>query len=284
MIMRRDLNTFGTSRPHPRWETAVLCLVLGLALLPAVALAGQEVTLEGVVHVKNGATPAQGTQTLKLERLWSSGGDDEGTLFGLISQVQIDEQQNIYLLDTQLSEVKVLSPTGEALRTLSRKGEGPGEVQTPIDMLFMPDGSIGLVQAFPGRIVKVDRQGNPAGSFTLGGDDPTKGGFVVLLDAKSRGTELVIAGMQIQAKEDGSGQSRIRFLSSYAPDGKEVKRYVERSTTLDYQNIRIVEADEYFVFPRRWALDKEGRIFAATERDRYTITVYNVDGTVARVI
>jgi hypothetical protein len=284
--MRIDSHGPNTSRSRrSRWAALAGFVLCGLAVFAVPVLAGQEVTIDGVVHVQNGATPSRGTQTLKLEKLWSAGGaSDEETLFGLITQVQVDEQQNVYLLDTQLSEVKVLSATGAPLKTLSRQGEGPGEVRTPIDMLFMPDGTIGLVQAFPGRIIQIDRDGNPAGNFSIGGDDPTQGGFLVLLDTRARGGELVIAGMQISMKSDQSGQSRTRFLSSYTMDGKEKVRYVERKTELDLTNLKIVEGDEYFVFPRRWALDASGKVYAAVERDRYLINVYDTDGTLARVI
>ncbi|MCX5737063.1 MAG: hypothetical protein NTZ61_00915, partial [Proteobacteria bacterium] len=284
--MRIDSHGPNKSRSRrPGWAGLAAFVLCGLAGFAVPVLAGQEVTIEGVVHVQNGATPSQGTQTLKLEKLWSAGGaSDEETLFGLITQVQVDDQGNVYLLDTQLSDVKVLSAAGAPLKTLSRQGEGPGEVRTPIDMLFMPDGTIGLVQAFPGRIVQIDRDGNPAGTFSIGGDDPTQGGFVVLLDTRARGGELVIAGMQISMKPDQSGQSRTRFLSSYTMDGKEKVRYVERKSELDLKNLKIIEGDEYFVFPRRWALDSAGRVYAATARDRYQINVYNTDGSLARVI
>lgn len=262
----------------------IASLLIASLLLPAPAGAGQEVTLDGVVHVKNGATPSQGRQTLQLEKLWSAGGEDEETLFGLITQVQTDPQGNMYLLDTQLSEVRVFSPAGEELRTIGREGEGPGEVRTPVDLVMLPDRTLGLVQAFPGKVVKIDLEGNPAGTINVGGSDPAQGNLVVLLDVRPRGDELVVAGMLIGVKPDGSGQSRTRILSSYSLDGQEKVRYCSHVTELNFQDLKFKESEEYFVFPRRWALDAQGRVYAATARDRYEIQVYNADGTVARVI
>lgn len=265
----------------------VLLVSLWLAaclLIPAVAMAGQEATVDGVLHVRNGATPSQGRQTLALERLWSAGGEDEDVLFGLITQVQVDEQENIYLLDTQLSEVRVFSPSGEELRTIGREGEGPGEVRTPVDLVMLPGRTLGLVQAFPGKIIKLDLEGNPAGTIEVGGSDPAQGNLVVLLDARARGNELVAAGMMIGVKPDGSGQTRTRMLSSFSLEGQEKVRYCSHATELNFQDLKFKETDEYFVFPRRWALDDQGRVYAAIARDRYEIHVYNPDGTVARVI
>lgn len=278
--MKRRM-TVGFRSPLRRARVWGVVLAL-VAALPAGA--GQEVTVAGVVHVKNGPSPSEGRQTLELEKLWSAGGEDDDVLFGLISQVRTDEEGNLYLLDTQLSEVKVFSPSGRLVKTLSREGEGPGEVRLPIDLLFMPGGSLGLVQSFPGKIVQVDREGHPAGTFTIGGADAAQGGFVLMLDALARGEDLVIAGMQIQMKPDGTGQTRTRILASYGMDGREKVRYASSSTEIDLQNFRVVERDDYFVFPRRWAIDAQGRIYAPIERDRYAITVYNPDGSVARVI
>ena len=83
----------------------------------------------------------------RLEELWRAGGDDE-LLLGRIEEVRLGPDGNLYLMDQQLSQVLVLSPDGEYMRTLSREGEGPGEVRRPAGMLFMPDGNLGLLQPF----------------------------------------------------------------------------------------------------------------------------------------
>ena len=100
---------------------------------------------------------------MELEEIWRIGGeDDEDVLLGIITRALVDEEDNIYLLDQQLSEVQVFSSDGEYMKTLGREGSGPGEVTRPGDFLFMPDGTLGLVQIFPGKIVKVDLNGVPA--------------------------------------------------------------------------------------------------------------------------
>ena len=49
-----------------------------------------------------------------------------------------DDDGNIYLLDSQLSEVKVFSPDGEPLKTLSREGDGPGEFRALSSVHVLP--------------------------------------------------------------------------------------------------------------------------------------------------
>ncbi len=45
------------------------------------------------------------------------------------------------------------------------EGDGPGEVRGPRDMVLMDDGRVGVVQEVPGKMIFVDRLGNPAGDL-----------------------------------------------------------------------------------------------------------------------
>jgi hypothetical protein len=259
--------------------------VLAVTLVAVPAGAGEIVEVDGVPHVKNPATPGQGIETLELRELWRAGGEDDETFFGIITQVLTDDEGNIYLLDTQLSEVQVYSPDGEFLKTLSRQGEGPGETNLPVDMLFLADGTIGLVQSFPGKVIKIDKEGSPAGVITIGHADPTQGGFVVLFDTQQSGGNMVAVGMLITANQEEATRTDNWVLASFKEDGSEATRYHERTTEWDFQkDLSIVEKDQYFVHFRRWALDKEGRVYAATNRNGYAVKVWNPDGSLNRVI
>ena len=267
---------------------AVLAGFLALGLLallfcPA-AGAGEEVTIDGVLHVKNTATPSGGKETMQLEELWRAGGaDDEDVLFGLISQAQVADDGNIYLLDLQLSQIHVFSPEGEFLTELSREGEGPGEVRMPRDFIFMSDGSIGILQTFPGKIVKVGRDGIPAGEVLLSGADPGEVGLIALLDANMRGGNFAVGGVTIE-QVPPAGQNRNMFLARFSEDGKELNRYAEHTIKMDFTNFDFHEREQYFAAPQRWALGPAGRVYLPPERDAYVINVYAPDGTLERVI
>jgi len=259
--------------------------LISLVLLLGTAVnAGTVETVDGVVHVTNTGEPDKGTEVIELEEQWRVGGDDGDMLFGLVTQVMSDDDSNIYILDTQLSEVQVLSPEGEYLQTLSRQGEGPGETQYPVDMFIMSDGTVGLVQTFPGKIIKVDREGNPAGSMTIGGGDPTQGGFVRLVDAKESAGNLVLSGERIVVNQQEGKRIGTNFLASFNEDGTEKVRYLEKENILEFANIEINEVNQYFVHFRHWALDAKGNVFTAPHRDRYAIEVFTPDGALTRVI
>ncbi len=123
----------------------------------------------------------------------------------------------------------------------------------------------GLLQTFPGKIVKVDLNGVPAGQITIGGNDPTKGGFAAVIDANCRDGKLVLAGVHVSQGQ--TSQTRTSYLSEYAEDGSEKTRYWDKVTMLDFANFEIIEKDQYFVYPRRWAIGLDGKIYAAPDRE-----------------
>jgi hypothetical protein len=55
--------------------------------------------------------------------------DGEGPdVFGDVRGIEADPQGRIYVLDYQAAEIRVFSPEGEYLKTIARRGEGPGEI------------------------------------------------------------------------------------------------------------------------------------------------------------
>ena len=263
-------------------RAALLGVILILAAAPALA---ENADADAVPHVRNGAEPRDGVETLQLEELWRVGGfDDEDNIFGLITRVLSDPEGNVYLLDTQLMQVQVFTPDGEFSHTLSREGEGPGEVRFPVDMLFMPDGTLGLVQPFPGQIVCIDLEDNPADTFKPGDDDPTQGGFLSLTDVQSAGGHLVLGGLLSTINQQEGYQIRDHFIRRYELDGTLKHVVLHAARKFEFSHLDFDEADQYFPQFRKWALAEDGRIFVAAERDAYAINVYGPDGTLERVI
>lgn len=275
-------------RSSPLRRAAALTVFFLLALVLAAAsaaVAAEQVTVDGVLHVRNGAKPSGGVRTLTLKEIWRAGGeDDEESIFGLITRVVADPAGNVYLLDTQLHQVHVFDGQGAFTGTLSREGEGPGEVRYPVDMLFMPDGTLGLVQTFPGRIVCVDLKDNPAKTFVPGGDAPTEGGFLTLSDVQGRSGRLVLGGVESTINQTEGFQIRDNFIRSYAADGKPLVTYAHKSRKYEFGKLFIDEETEYFPQFRKWVLGNDGRVYVASQRNAYAIDVYAPDGKLERVI
>ncbi len=257
--------------------------LISLLLSTTMVFAGEETTIDGVVHIKNDNIPPLGSEVVTLEELWRAGGQDDETIFGSIVAATTDEDGNIYLLDAQLSTVHVYSPEGEFLRTLSREGEGPGEIQRGEDILFLPDGTIGVAHFFTGKVVRFDKDGVPSGTLYPGSDDPTTGGLRSLRNLRLRGNNLVACGGTMVASPGGTAK-RTSYIMSITSDGTEKIRYLDKTTETSFGRREFIEKDSYFADDDRWALGPDGKVYAAVERDRYKVHVYDPDGTLIRVI
>lgn len=257
-------------------------LVIGCAILCSAMAAAQDGTAGDVVErVKSGAEPLRGQRTLEPEELWRLGGDDEDLLLGAIGQVALGPDGNFYLLDRQTAQVHVISAGGAYLRSLSRQGEGPGETQRPRTILFMSDGTLGIVESMPGRIVRLSLDGIPAEDITPG-ERGTGQGFRLLWNAVARGGNLVGC---IESMQPGQGTfQRLRSLERIGQDGAKLAIYLEASHEQDMANFKLNEAEDYFVHRGGFALGPDGRVYAAPKRDRYLIHVYSVDGDLERTI
>jgi len=172
--------------------------------------------LADVVTVKN-STPAKVPGTLRLSEQWRVGGDNSEILFGVVSEAVSDDKGDIYILDNQLCRVIVISPEGEHVATLSREGDGPGEVRTPRDVVILDDGSVGIAPLFPSKLVRLTPAGIPLPSFFMGGKDGDTTTPYVTIGCETRAGVLLMAGHYSVPSDEG--QERNHFLCTVANDG-----------------------------------------------------------------
>jgi hypothetical protein len=258
-------------------------LVAALAFddAPAGKWKGKMVKKDGVLHVMNPAEPLDGKNTYELKELWRLGGetDDEDEIFGIITRILTDKDGNVYLLDTQLSEIKVFSPDGEFIRTIGRKGEGPGEFQTPVGMFFTPGGDIAVMQVAPGKIVLLSPEGEPRGEHPIPKLEGS--GFLIINNGRYQGGNLVLA-LSVNAFE-AEKFSQKQYLASIAEDGSEKAHYYEETLMLDFSNA-VMDDSKWNNFKNRWTLGADGRVYSNVTYDDYTINVWRPDGTLDRII
>src|ERR1044071_246117 len=77
----------------------------------------------------------------KVLMIGSAEGND-WEVFGDITAVGFDRAENLYVLDRNNGRVVVFDPRGKHLRTMGRKGSGPGEFQLPNAMAVLGDGTV----------------------------------------------------------------------------------------------------------------------------------------------
>ena len=253
-----------------------LCALCLLVALPA--LAAQTVAVDGVPHIRNGAKPAAGTQTVELSPVWTRGGDDDEILFGVVRHVLRDAAGNTYLLDSQLAEIQVIDPKGEWLRTAGRKGEGPGELNPNVsDFFFTPAGKLGVSQRFPGRVVQLELSGEAASDFPL----PTDQGFLTVNVGRTSGKNLVLGGTVTSGGHEG--MTRNAYLRIYDASGAEIASLFRAPYPMDFNTLLFKEV-ELVDSSAIYNVDKGGRILMAGGWNDYAISVFGPDGKLQHVI
>jgi len=262
-----------------RSHCPLLAIILFCLAVPTVA--GEVVSGSDGPRILN-REPAAEPLVLELEELWRAGGDDQGIMFGLPVEVIADAEGRVYLADQQLCQVFVFSPAGDLEGTLSREGEGPGEVRGPVDLVQLPDGNFGLAEFFPGKLVKVTPEDLPAGEINVDVSGGVAGGFTMQTMAAAAGEHLLIAGSRSVPQE--KVLERIHFLAAVDQSGVQTVRYMEQISHIQRPHSVVHENDFLPCFPLASALGPDGRVYAPRDRDRYQINVFEPDGTLLRVI
>ena len=259
----------------PSTRPLIITALLATLILPLMA------TATNIPTIHNPATPADGTRPITLDELWRRGGDDDPEiLIGAIRRAVVDTDGTVFLLDSQLCDVKMLSPDGELIGTLGHEGEGPGEFRNPTDLCLMPDGTVAVTQMFPGRIVKLTRDNKPAGTITVG--DPTQGAFYMARGLK-RGGDTVVLGVAEQHVDQEAGiATRESFIGTFTEDGLRNVTFASKTSVIDHHNLCYDEVVLGEGPDRRYAVSPSGDVVTAEPRNGYELKIYAPDGSVRR--
>jgi hypothetical protein len=126
----------------PSMSSKAIVLVLIFFIFLILPLQAQKVKIKkenGVTFVLNPQKPVKlpgMPTTLKLTEDLCIGKEtkDENYMFSRLGSIQVDDDGNIYVLDTKEILVKVYDKNGKHLRTFGKKGQGPGEFQSALRM------------------------------------------------------------------------------------------------------------------------------------------------------
>jgi hypothetical protein len=115
-------------------------------------------------------------EELRIGTLEGEGPD----LFGEVQAVEVDPQERIWVLEGQAQELRVFDRDGRHVRTIGRKGGGPGEFAQPIGMAWSGAGQLWVPDPNNNRISIIDTAGTFVGSRQMIGGfiwTPWPGGF-----------------------------------------------------------------------------------------------------------
>ncbi|MCK4765413.1 MAG: 6-bladed beta-propeller [Candidatus Aminicenantes bacterium] len=176
---------------------------------------GTEESKNGIKTVKNTAIPVYGNVVLSLEEKISlEYGSDKQDIFGWVTSVELDSENNIYLLDVGKSRIVSFDSLGKYRFSFGGKGEGPGEFRRLKDFFIDKKGAIyvldeHLIHIFDStgnykNRVKLD---GPVSNFSPGGE----GGIITsyLSYARNGKTKEIVVGYA------GPGLGLTRELARY---------------------------------------------------------------------
>jgi len=129
-------------------KITIVSIVLVLSILIMTVSCSQQKTEwqgtiekhNGVTVVKNPKEPIYSEDIFSLEEELTIGekqGNEEN-MFSEIIDVGVDDEENIYILDFKEAHIKAFNKDGEYLTTIGKRGQGPGEIQRPVNLVITP--------------------------------------------------------------------------------------------------------------------------------------------------
>ena len=118
--------------------------------------------MDGVTVVKNPKEPMYEKEVLLLEEELSLGEADgqEEYMFSYPTSIAVDDEENIYILDTKGSYIKVFDKKGVYQKTIGRRGQGPGELQGPLGIQITTENELWVNNLTSSRIHYFSLQGD----------------------------------------------------------------------------------------------------------------------------
>jgi len=213
-----------------------------------------------------------------FETVLTLGGKDEGPeAFYRVGNAGIgtDAAGNIHVLDGGAGQVQVFGPDGTHLRTVGRRGEGPGELGPFLyGLAASPAGAIAVFDAMRRGFVRWDADGQVLPTIEVAGQP--SGGFALRDDG------TVLATLRDGDFQGDSARYVLRVLDADG-GGRELAALVAGGMhPVDFECVMISGMTPLFQPEMKFALAGAG--FALANRAAYRIEVRAPDGTLRRVV
>jgi len=253
-------------------KTKVASIILFIsAFILLISFGEQKAEWKGKIEVENGVNviknpkePIYGKNVFILAEELSIGkaGRVEEYIFSRVRSIAVDEKDMIYVLDTKEAHVKVFDKNGDYVKTVGRKGQGPGEMSLPFSVCITSQNEIMVQDLNNRRIMFYSLDGNfikslsTANILIVGSNIDSKGNIIGIVS--TRGPEKQI----IELKKFDSNLNYLYSLISFSlPSG---------SSTFNP-----------FMPELCWAVSKDDSVICGYP-EKYELKVYNSEGNVIK--
>ncbi|WP_419948924.1 hypothetical protein [Candidatus Palauibacter sp.] len=210
-------------------------------------------------------------------------------MFGSVRAVAFDEDGTLFILDSDAGHIVAIDPGGGFVRTISGKGEGPGELNQPIGMAVFSDGGIGVNDLTRGIQF-----------FSREGEFLREAAFDMMDGAPGVPIYALPDGTVLSAELVGGSLARLLGGDDAVPEGRPIHRYrLDGTRELFYAawpgppgeetemragNVRLVMSGaEPFPLPLAVGVLRDGRVVVA-DSVGYRIKILDASGRVTRTL
>jgi len=221
--------------------------------------------VDGVTIVKNHKEPIYSENVLDLKEELSIGeaGGNSAYMFSQIRDIAIDEAGRFYVLDMKERHIKVFDEKGRYLRTIGKKGQGPGELGIPAFMSITNQNEVVVEDPGNRRLTYYALNGDFLSSIS------TAKMTIVQTKIDSLGN---ILGIVLNIEKDASE------IRKFDPDfNRSLCSFGTEPLPRDYQ------AYNPFKSHMRWAVKPDDSVICGFPA-KYELQVFNPEGQLTRKI
>lgn len=195
--------------------------------------------------------------------------------FGQVSDLLLDEEGRIYVLESQAQEIRVFGPDGDWLHTIGRQGEGPGELKNAAAMGWGPDGVLRVVDYGNGRISDFRTDGTFLASHRQ------QGGFVMYPWPGEFGSDGRLINVSPSMRDGEFEAVLVRYTPAMEPaDTLTIPRYEGDSEFFELasEGGGGIRASVPFGAGLSWDLDPRGYFWVAPNTATYEVSQVSFAG------
>ena len=227
---------------------------------------GKIETENGIKVIKNPRGPLYGEIDFELKEDLSIGNDeDKNYQFYRVTEIALDTQENIYVLDSGNHRIQKFDGNGNYLQTIGKKGQGPGEFWEPGEFFLDDQDNIYVLDS---RKIKVF---NSEGNFVKN----------ILLQNSISDFCMDIKGNIFGQASIRTENERMLTVIKMSPEGKLIKKIAEfpdvktavRKSGRDLISFKVYH--EYTPYLYISPLDKQSFCFGFPSEYRIDITEYD---------
>jgi len=152
-------------------------------------------TIDGVKYIINGKKPLPLKNTpvkMTLTEELSIGGDKKDEeVFSENIFITVDDEENIFITDMKLNNLKVFDQSGTFIRTIGKQGQGPGELNMPTGIQITSNGELMVEEVLNRRLSFFTPDGEFIRSLSTA-DKTSLTGLIIGPDGTMVGRELVV--------------------------------------------------------------------------------------------